>query len=300
MRQSNLLIIGGSGFVSGTLAREAIAAGWKVWTVTRGKRESLSGVTPLIADRKDHAAFAAAIASAKTSFDLAVDCIAFSASDAQSDMKVLPDHAKQFVLISTDFVYDPARRAFPQPDTSPYFAQGETYGAQKRRCELTLVESNTTMPWTVFRPCHIYGPGSELGCSPPVNRDPQLIEKIRTGQTLPFVGANCLQQPIFAPDLARLILSVKDNIASHNQIFNAAGPDIVESVRYYQIVAEALGTTLKTQEIPISEYLAANPDKAPFLCHRVYDLSRMKAAGLRAPNTPLEQGLREHVRSLMK
>ena len=154
------------------------------------------------------------------------------------------------------------------------------------------------MPWTVFRPCHIYGPGSQLGCSPPDNRDSKLIEKIRSGQPLPMVGANYLQQPIFAPDLARLILSVKDNINAHGQIFNAAGPDVIESVRYYQIIAEALGTTLKTKEISISEYLAANPDKLSFLCHRVYDLSRMKAAGLCAPNTPVEVGLREHVKSL--
>ncbi|SVE24981.1 uncharacterized protein METZ01_LOCUS477835, partial [marine metagenome] len=33
----NLLIVGGSGFVSGTVARRAVASGWRVWAVTRGR-----------------------------------------------------------------------------------------------------------------------------------------------------------------------------------------------------------------------------------------------------------------------
>lgn len=299
MAQPKLLIIGGSGFVSGTLACEAVAAGWAVWALTRGQRPMPPGVTPLVADRKDAVAFAAAVASAGVTFDLAVDCIAYAPADAEADLAVLPNFARQFVLISTDFVYDPAKRRFPQPDTTTHYVQQENYGGNKRRCELALVNSKTTMPWTVFRPCHIYGPGSLLGCSPPDNRDAALLQKLRTGQAVPMVGANYLQQPIFARDLARLILSVKDNLAAHGQIFNSAGPDVIESVRYYQLIAEALGTTLKTTELSISDYLAANPDKAPFLCHRVYDLSRLKAAGLRVPCTPVEQGIREHVQSLL-
>jgi nucleoside-diphosphate-sugar epimerase len=299
MPQPRLLVIGGTGFVSGTLAREALDAGWAVWAITRGQRAAVPGVTPLVADRKDSAALAAAIASAGVTFDLAVDCIAYAPSDAEADMAILPRFARQFVLISTDFVYDPAKRRFPQPDTTAHYIQTDSYGGNKRRCELALVNSKTAMPWTVFRPCHIYGPGSVLGCSPPENRDAKLIDKIRGGETLPMVGANFLQQPIFAADLARLILSTKDNLGVHGQIFNSAGPDVIESVRYYQLIAEALGVTLKTKELSISDYLAANPDKAPFLCHRVYDLTRLKAAGLRTPNTPVEQGIREHVKALL-
>jgi nucleoside-diphosphate-sugar epimerase len=37
----NILIIGGSGFLSGTIARVAVAAGRKVWAITqrKGNRE---------------------------------------------------------------------------------------------------------------------------------------------------------------------------------------------------------------------------------------------------------------------
>ncbi|NQX00440.1 hypothetical protein HQ447_07250, partial [bacterium] len=40
-----ILIIGGSGFVSGTLARMAVARGYAVTVVTRGQRAVPAGVT---------------------------------------------------------------------------------------------------------------------------------------------------------------------------------------------------------------------------------------------------------------
>ena len=300
MPTPSLLIIGGTGFVSGTLAAEAIGAGWKVWALTRGRRPAAPGVLPLIADRKDREAFSKAVKSAGATFDLAVDCIGYEPADAKADMEVLPSVARQFVFISTDFVYDPARRIFPQSESDAVYLDANNYGGAKRRCELEITSADTgSMPWTIVRPCHIYGPGSLLGCSPPGNRDAGLLQKINAGESIPIVGGNYLQQPLFAPDLARLILSVKSNPNAHRQIFNVAGPDVIESITYYKLIAKALGKTLQYAEIPVGEYLTANPDKASFLCHRIYDLSRLKAAGLKVPSTPIAVGIAEHVKSLL-
>ena len=53
-----ILLIGGSGFVSGTLAEMAVADGAEVWAVTRGQRPLVGGVTPIVVDRSDRTAFA--------------------------------------------------------------------------------------------------------------------------------------------------------------------------------------------------------------------------------------------------
>ena len=298
MHKNKLLIIGGSGFVSGTLAREALTAGWDVWAVTRGKLPMPPGVHPLVADRDNIDDLRRVITSADVHFDLAVDCIAMEPAHAQADLDILTGRAAQLVLISTDFVYDPVARQFPHPESSTRYVTENNYRGNKRRAELTLVNSNTSLPWTVFRPSHIFGPGSELGCLPPDSRDEQLLNKILAGKTLPLVAANCLQQPVFAPDLARMILSVKDNLNAHNRIFNAAGPDVIEARRYYEIIAESLGVPLHSSELPIGEYLAANPSSAAFICHRVYDMSSARRAGLRVPSTPIDAALRAHVASL--
>jgi nucleoside-diphosphate-sugar epimerase len=293
-----LLVIGGSGFVSGTLARRAVAEGHEVWIVTRGQAPLPDGVHAIACDRKDQVGFAAAIHSTGMEWDLAVDCIGYQPEDAQQDIQVLGPRTRHIVFISTDFVYDPLRRRFPQPEETDYY-YGEGYGANKRQCELEFINHSSRLNWTILRPCHIYGPGSQLGCLPLHGRDPQLIQKLRDGQPLQLVGGGYfLQQPIFAPDLAATILSCAGNTQAYGQIYNTAGPDIVESRTYYQIVADALGVEIHIEEVAVDAYRREHPEMNPFLCHRIYDLLRLHAASLAVPATPLADGLRRQVESL--
>lgn len=296
----NILIIGGSGFLSGTLSRLALKQNHRVWAVTRGQRPLPSGVTTLQADRKDPAAFDQAVKEAGIQWDMVVDCIAFDPADIRQDIAVFRDKARHLVFISTDFVFDPDRRQFPQGEESPsYLTEG--YGGKKRQAELELIQADTSpLVWTILRPCHIYGPGSQLGCLPEHGRDPKLIQRIQSGEPLRLVGGGTyLQQPILARDLSEAILSCAGNPNTYMQLFNIAGPEMVESVQYYRIIARLLGTELKVEEIPVAEYRAAHPDAAPYLCHRIYDLSKLKASGVKVPATPLGEGLREHVESML-
>jgi len=57
----NILTIGGSGHVSGAIARTALAQGHAVWTITRGKRPLPEDVVSLIAERHDNDAMEAAV-----------------------------------------------------------------------------------------------------------------------------------------------------------------------------------------------------------------------------------------------
>lgn len=301
----NVLIIGGSGHVSGAVARVMVENGHTVWAVTRGQRALPAGVRPLVADRCDEAALEVVISGAHVTWDLVVDCICYRPADLRHDLHLFRERAAQFVFISTDFVYDPARRRFPQSEESAcYVANGDgslSYGYQKRQCELELLEGDTgKLAWTVVRPCHIYGPTSELGCLPRHGRDPQLIDRLRAGEALQLVGGgHFLQQPILADDLARTIHSIAGNTRTHGQCYNTAGPDIVESRQYYQYIADALGVELTIEEVSVQAALLADPGLAPFLCHRIYDLRRLAEHGLHVPATPLKEGLRQHVEGLL-
>jgi nucleoside-diphosphate-sugar epimerase len=296
---ADILIIGGSGFLSGTLARQAIAQSHRVWTATRGQRPLPEGVTGIVADRKDREAFATAIAAAGAEWDMVVDCIGFEPEDAAQDLEVFTGLACQLVFVSSDFVFDPAKRRFPQPVDSPY-TTADDYGGKKRRCEQVLLDSDSPLPWTVMRPCHIYGPGSQLGCLPYHGRDPQLIARLLAGEPLRLIGGgHFLQQPIFACDLADVILSALGNERAFDEIFCAAGPEIIQSVEYYWIIADILDVDLSVEEAPVAEALEAEPKLAPFLCHRIYDLAKLAVHGLKVPSTPVVEGLREHVESML-
>jgi nucleoside-diphosphate-sugar epimerase len=293
----NVLIIGGSGFLSGAVARAALAQGDAVWTVTRGQRPGITDTVNLVADRNDEAGFAQAIAAAGVTWDVVVDCIAFTAAHMQQDLAVLSERAKHLIFVSTDFVYDPAHRRFPQNETdADYLSEG--YGGGKRQAELVLLESDrkTGMRWTVVRPGHIYGPGSQLGCLPQHGRDPQLRARLRAGEPITLVGGgHFLQQPIFVHDLAATILSLAGNTDAHARILNVAGPDVIESRTYFTEIAAILGVDIDIRSTPVDAYLAAHPEAAPFLCHRFYDLSWLEVLGAHMPSTPLAEGLRQHV-----
>lgn len=297
--QPNLLIIGGSGFVSGTLACRALARGYRVWTVTRGQRPLPEGVIPLIADRRNDYEFTQVIQNAGVRWNLAVDCIAFNPEDTQQDALILRSLVDHLVFISTDFVYDPAQRRFPQNEAAAAYAAAG-YGERKRRAEEMLIGADTcAMTWTILRPGHIYGPGSQLGCLPAHARDPQLLARIRRGEILRLAGGGYfLQQPILARDLAELILSLDGNPATYRQLFCVAGPEIIESRAYYQTIADILGVALRVEELPVETFLAAHPDATPFLCHRFYDLSKLAASGALLPRTPLVTGLREQIAAI--
>ncbi|HEY9077743.1 MAG TPA: NAD-dependent epimerase/dehydratase family protein [Anaerolineaceae bacterium] len=295
-----VLILGGSGFVSGTLAKAALQRGSQVWTVTRGQRPLIEGVTPVIVDRHDEPSFRKIVSALGEQWDLVVDCIGFEPADAWQDLQVFQKCARQMVFISTDFVYDPAHRHFPQNEETEWYTQAG-YGGKKRLCELEFLQSNSEeMTWSILRPCHIYGPGSQLGCLPMHTRDPQLIARIRAGEPIKLVGGGCfLQQPILANDLAELILNLYGNPRTASQIFCAAGPEIIESRQYYQIIADILGTTLTIEDIPVDLYRQQHPEHASYLCHRIYDLAKLKECGVPLPSTSVQSALEEHVASLI-
>ena len=296
----HILIVGGSGFVSGHMVRLSLEAGHDVWAITRGQRPMPDGVRTLTADRNDGPAFAAAVREADTRFDLVVDCIGFKAAHAKQDLDVFTPMADHLVFISTDCIIEGEGRpwrideSYDRYDTHPY-------GSGKRAAELELLNApRQAMAITILRPCHIYGPGSQLGCLPLHGRDPKLIDKLRAGEALKLIGGGYfLQQPIFAPDLVRMALSCHGSAAADRQVCFAAGPDVVASWVYYQHIADILGVPLRVEEASITEFLAENPTMRNFACHRVYAMDRASALGLEVPHTPLREGLKQHVRSML-
>jgi hypothetical protein len=79
-----------------------------------------------------------------------------------------------------------------------------------------------------------------------------------------------------------------------------AGPDVIESCRFYQIIAELLDVELRIEEIPVNAYWRDQPDKRNFLCHRFYNLQKLHDHRLKIPHTSIEEGLQRHVASIVK
>lgn len=301
-----ILVIGGSGHVSGAVTRECLRQGFEVTIVTRGQRAVPAGVKALTADRRDADAMRRLFSGSSDFYDAVFDCICYEPEAMAVMLELFRTRTRQLMFVSTDFVFDPAKRSFPQPVDSPFLQDDDgglqSYGFNKRACEkLLLAETSADFSWTIFRPCHIYGMFSQLGCFPCHCRDVELIARLRRGETLTLVdGGHFLQQPIEVNDLAKTMVSAIGLPGAQREIFNMAGPEIVESWAYYKMIADVLGVELKVRSTPLSEHLQLNPGQRPFLCHRVYCHRKLQDAGLTVPATPLAEGLRRHTLELIK
>lgn len=239
-----LLILGGSGFVSGRLAQIAIAQGHEVWCVTRGNRPVPEDVHALTCDAHDPAALRAALASAQLQWDAALDCICRDAPSASVDLSVLPAFTNRLLVISTDSVYHPAYKRVPQDETGVYLHDGG-YGSSKRQMEEVFLDaaahSESPFAWTIFRPGHIFGAGSQVGCFPEHSRQPDLIARMKRGEPLRLVGGDkFLIHPIYVDDLCRVLLESIPVSTAFNEIFCIGGPDIVSNAAYYLLLGEIL------------------------------------------------------------
>ncbi len=310
------LIIGGSGGLSGTLASMAKEV-YEVWALTRGTRPLEEGIIPLRADRNNSKDFEEAIMNAHTTWDVVFDCICMNERHAKQDLEILSKVTKRLVVISTDSVYDCFHKEAPQNEEGIFVEeQGEpeecTYAGNKRNMEKVFQayfkrisnglpnQEEKGMKITLFRPGHIYGNSSFLlGCYPEHSRQKELPELILKECPITLVGGGIhLTQPVFVDDLAGVMLDCVDKMGCFQQIFCVGGPKAVENRRYYEIIGEHLGKKVHFKEVPFLGYLDMHPEFSGHLCHRIYDLSKLEAAGVSLPATSLEEGLRIHLQRM--
>lgn len=294
-----LLLIGGSGQLSGRLAQMALEQGHDVWTVTRGVRPLPDGVHSLVADREDADALHNALTAEDIRWDALLDCVCHTPHHAQVDLQAAAPFVNRMVIVSTDSVYSPYHKNVPQDEWAETYMADGGYGHNKRLMEQVFEVSEPQIRWTIFRPGHILGPGFWLGCFPEQSRQPDLLQQIRSGKPMRLVGGGAfLIHPIFVDDMAQAMLDCIDKPAAHREIFCIGGPEAVPNRRYYELIGKITGCPVTFEEIPLEGYLEAHPEYSGHLCHRCYTLEKMRNAGIPLPATTLEEGLRRHIRWL--
>jgi nucleoside-diphosphate-sugar epimerase len=228
-------------------------------------------------------------------WDLIIDCIGYQAADARQDIAKVPRHADHLVFISTDAVFDYRSPHFMKDESFTLFVN-DGYGGGKRACEVVFENSPQEVSWTILRPSHVYGPGSEFGCVPLHLRDKELIARMQRGEELPLVaGGFLLQQPVFARDLAEMALSSHGLPPARREIFMSVGPDIVEARQYYRLVGERLGVEPRLREASIEAFAASNSPYYFTIGHRCYSMAKAHRAGLAVPSTPIGAALDQHL-----
>jgi nucleoside-diphosphate-sugar epimerase len=248
----------------------------------------------MTADREDDASVRRAVEGANTRWDACIDCTGRTPQSAAQCVEIIGRHAERFVVVSTDSVYHPAYKDVPQNESNEHYLTDGGYGATKRLMEEIYLAS--ALNYTIFRPGHIFGAGFQLGCFPEHSRQPDLMAHLRAGKALRLVGGGeFLIHPIYVNDLALALLDCIDKPGAYRQVFCIGGADVVTNADYFRLLGRILGCDVMIEEVLLAGYLEAHPQYSGHLCHRCYDMTKLREAGIRMPCTSLEEGLRQQI-----
>ena len=103
---SSLLLVGGTGVLSGAVAREALKKGFEVTIINRGHRKIPEGAVLLQSDRKNYEYIEQKLRGKV--FDAVIDFLCYGEKDVQDSFDLYKQFSKQYIFISSCAVYNTA------------------------------------------------------------------------------------------------------------------------------------------------------------------------------------------------
>ena len=157
------------------------------------------------------------------------------------------------ITVSSTFVYDRTiANSEPLHEGHRSVAEGQygSYVDNKLRVE-RLWRRSEYLRWTLLRPHHLLGAGYHLGCSPPHNRDPQLLDILERSPSISLAAAGRQRTSfVHVADVAECILALANNPRTYRQTYNLAHPRPISVRDYYLEVANRLGVQPAIREYP--------------------------------------------------
>jgi nucleoside-diphosphate-sugar epimerase len=230
----NILIIGGTGFISSSLVKQLLQSDHKVISLTRGNSKKKLEHPNLIyetGNRNDEHKLKNLLS--KYNIDVVYDMIAYLPEESELMVKIFNGKIKRFIHCSTISVYMisddvkcPVTEDQNKKKVMEYFERnpfGMSYGINKRRCEDVLWKAHDKnyFPVSMLRPTFVCGPYDPSG------RDWFWIERILDGNPLLIPGSgNFKFQIVYVDDTAKAFHDLLYNDSSIGEAYNVAGEEI--------------------------------------------------------------------------
>ena len=293
-----VLFIGGTGFISTAVSRQAMAKGLDLYLLNRGLRSAdLPGSHRLTADIHKPEDVRRALQDVEV--DVVVDWIAYAPDDIERDLALFRGRVKQYVFISSASAYQKPPAHYLITESTPLHNPYWEYSRNKIACEDRLMRAyrDDGFPVTIVRPSLTYDPNLPIaiggwGCY-------TLADRLMRGRPIIVHGdGSSLWVVTHADDFARGFLGLLGNFRALGHAFHITSDEVLTWDQIYQTIAEALGVEAKIVHIP-SDFIAK---VAPLLSgtllgdktwSAVFDNSKIKAfvPGYQA-TIPFRDGIR--------
>ncbi|MES2201599.1 MAG: NAD-dependent epimerase/dehydratase family protein [candidate division FCPU426 bacterium] len=300
-----VLVIGGTGLISGSAMRLLKRQGHSVTVFHRGHTPlETPGVSEILGDRQNRRDFEAKLRPLR--FDAVIDSILFTPEDAASTLRAFAGRVKHYQFVSTVCAVGAPLVKIPSDETEPY-QPVSGYGRNKAAAEKLLLNAHrkSGFPVCIVRPSHTYGPGARWALGTFLSdwgTDCELYNRILRGKGVIVHGdGENLWQSCIADEVAEGMVGALARKKTLGQIYNLCGHEVVTWDQFYAKVGQALGKKPRIFHLPTEAILAGAPESATgFLkdiarYHGAYSIAKaQRDIPEFRPRTPLEKGVKTH------
>ncbi len=243
-----VLILGGSGFVSQSLAKYLIKRGYETDILTRGIKEiNYSGFrNHIICDRKDKQSLKSSLKN--KNYDVVFDISAYSKDDVEILFSCINiSSLKRYIFCSSAAVYVPTNRNIKEGADKGENSTWGMYGYNKLQAESYINELilNEDLHATIFRPTYIYGEGNDL------YRECFFFDKFENEEIILVPDDDVKVQFIHIQDLVKAFECAIYN-DNDRRAYNLTSPNLYSFEEIINLCASILNKKAKVKKIPIS------------------------------------------------
>lgn len=299
-----VLFIGGTGIISSSAAREALAQGYELDLLVRGHSQTIrpypEGANVLLGDVRDRASALGALQGRR--YDAVVDFISFTVDQIEQNLELFRGRTQQYVFISSASAYKKPVARLPITESTPLSNPYWQYSRDKIACEERLLRAyrDEGFPVTIVRPSHTYD--KTLLPFDPYGAGGVFLRRIEEGRPVVIHGdGTSLWVLTHARDFAVGLVGLLGHPATRGEAFHITSDEAQPWNEIVHALAHAVGREARIVHVPSEVIERHHPtwgagllgDKAHSV---IFDNSKIRRFVPRfAPAIPFWQGAREIV-----
>ena len=261
MTTQSLLVLGGTGQISASVVREAVRRGTRVTVLNRGAtstRPLPDEVERLVADVRDEAAFAAAVAGRR--FDVVVDVLTYTPEELARTLRVVGGACDQYVFLGSASSYQKPPSALPITEATPLHNPWSAYARDKIACERLLREEHVAgrVRATVVRPSHTYD-----RTHVPLLGGWTVVDRMRRGEPVVLHGdGTSMWAMTWSDDFARAFVELLGHPEAIGEAYQIMAPEPLTWNHIAHCLADAagVGDSLRVVHRTTSDIVEAVPE----------------------------------------
>ncbi len=262
MPSPSLLVIGGTGTISHSVAARAVGQGFDVTLLNRGTtsiRGEVPGAEVLQADARDILSVGEALG--RREFDAVADFVAFTPEHVQRDVDFFAGRTGQYVFISSASAYQKPVMRLPITESTPLANPFWRYSRDKIACEELLLRAyrDDAFPVTIVRPSHTYDETSL-----PLNGDWTAVQRMIDGKPVVVHGdGTSLWVLTHARDFAKGFVGLLANPTTVGEAFTITSDEVNTWDTITRTLGAALGVVPTIAHVTSDALAAADAEQGP-------------------------------------